>query len=107
VYRRRRLVALVVLATAAIGVAFLLRNALAGPGGIPFTTAGSSSASMAHPAESGMYVVRPGDTLWSIARSLQGHGDLRPLVDQLEAQTGHQPLQVGEQLVVHGVGRGG
>ena len=33
-----------------------------------------------------VYVVRPGDTLWSIATRLDPSGDPRPLVAQLEAE---------------------
>jgi hypothetical protein len=44
------------------------------------------------------YVVRPGDTLWSIALRLDPAGDPRPLVDQLAAQSGGGSLQPGEVL---------
>ncbi len=45
-------------------------------------------------------VVAPGDTLWSIARSLQPTGDVRPLVDQLAAANGGAAIAAGERLVV-------
>ena len=44
--------------------------------------------------------VQPGDTLWSIARSVQPDGDIRPLVDELLSARGGRPLQVGEELTV-------
>jgi nucleoid-associated protein YgaU len=44
------------------------------------------------------YVVRPGDTLWSIALRLDPAGDPRPVVDQLESELGSATLQPGEVL---------
>jgi hypothetical protein len=46
------------------------------------------------------HVVQPGDTVWSIARSFQTHGEIRPLVDRLEAQTHGQALQVGDRIAL-------
>ncbi len=46
------------------------------------------------------YVVQPGDTLWSIARSLQPDGDVRPLVRGLSAANGGAVLAVGQVLVL-------
>jgi hypothetical protein len=45
-------------------------------------------------------VVQPGDTYWTIARSLQPGGDVRALVDKLSAEHGGAPLQPGEQLAL-------
>ena len=47
------------------------------------------------------YVVQPGDTLWSIARSLQPEGDVRPVVHGLlDANGGAPALSVGQVLMV-------
>ncbi len=46
------------------------------------------------------YVVRPGDTLWSIAARLDPTGDPRPVVAKLEAQVGGDTVVPGEQLVL-------
>lgn len=47
--------------------------------GIAGLAAGRAGAGPApHP-----YVVRPGDTVWDIARSLVGGGDPRPVVDRI------------------------
>lgn len=43
-------------------------------------------------------VVAPGDTLWSIARSLQPDGDIRPLVDRLVAANGSPVIVPGQEL---------
>jgi hypothetical protein len=48
------------------------------------------------PVASVAYVVRAGDTLWSIAREIQPQGDVRPLVDVLSAQRGGAPLLPGD-----------
>lgn len=46
------------------------------------------------------YVVRPGDTLWSIATRLDPSGDPRPLVDHLAGERHGAALQPGEVLLV-------
>lgn len=52
-------------------------------------------------AAEGTYVVRPGDTLWSIATRL-GDGDPRPLVDAIQQANGVDPgaLVPGQALVI-------
>jgi hypothetical protein len=103
VYRRRRLGAALALATvvlvsylAIVGVGALLARPAAGA---PATPAAASGASAVHD-----YVVQPGDTLWSIARSLHPHGDVRPVVDQLEARAGGATLVPGQRLRLDGIG---
>jgi nucleoid-associated protein YgaU len=48
------------------------------------------------------YVVREGDTLWSIARRLAPEADPRPLVDQIAAVNGVEPgaLVPGSTLLI-------
>jgi Tfp pilus assembly protein FimV len=46
------------------------------------------------------YVVRPGDTLWSIASRLEPGRDPRPLVDRLSSQVRGGRLLAGSVLVV-------
>lgn len=80
--------------------------ALGVPGDVPLTSygrapaAGSSSLEGALPVARASYVVRPGDTLWQIARALQPTGDVRPLVQRLAAGRAGTPLLVGERLVL-------
>jgi hypothetical protein len=90
VYRRRRIVVFGLLA-------FLLVALWLGVQGLM-----GSSRSSALPASRAIaarqWIVRPGDTLWSIALASGDRGDLRPLVDQLSAEVNGQPLQVGESI---------
>jgi hypothetical protein len=44
--------------------------------------------------------VQPGDSLWSIARSIQPTGDVRPLVDAMIAERGSSVLRVGDTVMV-------
>ena len=47
-----------------------------------------------------VHVVQPGDTLWTIAKSLQPEGDVRRLVHRLAAERHGTPLQVGERIAL-------
>jgi LysM repeat protein len=47
-----------------------------------------------------VYVVRPGDTLWSIASRLQPGGDPRVLVAKLERQVSAGTLEPGSRLML-------
>ena len=100
VYRRRRIGALLVLATlvlvAVLGVG-ALRSAVSAPGS---SSAGRPAASV---VGGPVHVVQPGDTLWSIARSLHPHGDIRVVVDRLEARLGGATLQPGQRVSVDGL----
>jgi Tfp pilus assembly protein FimV len=65
-------------------------------------TAASSSAA-AGPVSARVYVVRPGDTVWSVAARLAGpHGDPRPLVDDLIRANALQDARIwpGQRLVL-------
>lgn len=57
--------------------------------------------SAAAPRPAPVHVVQPGDTLWSVARSLQPDGDVRPLVARLRASSGGGPLVPGQRLRLH------
>lgn len=92
-YRRRRLLALIL-------VAGLLLGAKALVGGIgmgPLATPDPAASFNPLPAATTTYVVQPGDTIWSVARRILPSGDVRPLVQHLSAQV-DGPLRVGQRL---------
>ncbi len=45
-------------------------------------------------------IVKPGDTLWSIARQLQPAGDIRPLVDRIAKINNGHSLIAGQSLLL-------
>ena len=92
VRRRRHLV----LGTV-IGVVALARAGAGLPGGGPLTAPGSAHL---QPAAARVYVVQPGDTLWSIAHHLQPSGDERPTVAALASVVGGRALQPGQSLTL-------
>ena len=102
VYRRRRLLAagLVLLAIAAVLIGAQLVQA--GIGGGPLTTTGAAAGPGMVSAGATGYVVRPGDTLWSIAAAMEPGRDVRPLVDRLARETGGSTLYAGEVIPIPG-----
>ena len=98
--RRRRLVTLL-MAVALIGAAATAGRALLDAA----TSVDPSSPQPVDPpglsqAVGQTYVVRPGDTLWSIAAAIAPDSDPRPVVDALRDANGGPNLQVGERLVI-------
>jgi hypothetical protein len=109
VYRRRRVAvaALALLIALVLAVGLTAGTALARTGGGPLTATGAQSSQTgtsailsgaAQATRSGVWVVRPGDTLWAIASALEPRGDIRPLVDRLEAEVGTTGLQPGQSV---------
>ena len=90
--RRRRLMALGLCMLAAAGMWLALHAVARALGG------GGSPA--LQPAAAHTWVVQPGDTAWGIALASGAKGDIRPVVDAIEAQTGGHPLTPGERLVL-------
>ena len=92
-YQRRRLVVLssVVAVLAAGIVALGYGIADAGPDSPVTATSGR------------VVIVHSGDTLWTIARTVQPSGDPRALVARLErSRQRHGPLAVGERIALPG-----
>ncbi len=95
VYRRRRLLVSVVLG--------LLVSALSLLGGelIGRVTGTTGAPVVAAASEPVVYVVQPGDTLWSIAGSINPAGrDVRSTVDRLAEVSGGPVLQPGQRIVL-------
>jgi hypothetical protein len=90
VRRRRTILAMMGLALA------LLAFPLGGSGGASHTT-GSASAAQIHGSS---YVVRAGDTLWSIAERVDPSGDPRPLVAQMASELGSYNVVPGELVTI-------
>lgn len=107
VYRRRRVAALVLFLLVIVSVTAGGSLALRALGSGPLTATGATSAATGEgvriavqPVARSIYVVRSGDTVWTIARTLQPEGDVRPLVDRLMAERGGRPLRAGEEIVL-------
>jgi hypothetical protein len=48
-----------------------------------------------------IYIVQPGDTLWSIATGVSVEGeDVRPIIDHLKSVAGGSALDVGQRIVI-------
>jgi hypothetical protein len=105
VYRRRRLLVAGVFLLAIAAVLITAQSVQAGTGGGPLTTTGAAAGrSGMSPAAARAYVVRPGDSLWTVAAAIDPHGDERPLVDALVAEVGTTSLYPGEVLTIPGRG---
>jgi LysM repeat protein len=109
VYRRRRLGAVLVLAAVALAAAaVVLMVQGSGASSVSVRTGAAPGAVVSDPAAYGanhaspppgsVYVVQPGDTLWSIARALVPVGDVRAEVDRLADLNGTAALQTGQRL---------
>ncbi len=94
VYRRRRLVAVLIVASVLAVVVLAVGPLLASFGTGPVPGTGRSGPPVA------VYVVQPGDTFWEIARRVEPGGDPRPLVARMVAAHGSPVLVAGERLVL-------
>jgi hypothetical protein len=91
-YWRRRLV-VVALAIVLVGTLLSAAGSIAAAfGDVPASVPGRRPAQRT-------YLVQPGDTLWSIARSYRPSGDVNGLVTQLERLNG-AALRVGQRIVL-------
>lgn len=116
VYRRRRIGVVLALATLLVLVDHATNavvRALTDPPvaavvAAPPAAAATPPVVAAVPVTRQELVVQPGDTLWTLARSLQPTGEIRPLVDELARRAGGSSLRAGQRLDVTGLtGAGG
>ena len=89
-YRRRQLVAGLLLALAAFLLVTLAAHSLRGGEGA-FAPRAIAEVQV---------VVEPGDTVWSIAEALAGGEDVRPVVDAIVEANGGATLVPGQRLAV-------
>lgn len=94
VRRRRRGVLLGVIGA---GVTCALALPIAPLGGAPAEVHPQGDGQI---ASERIYVVRPGDTLWSIASHLDGGGDPRPLAEALAREIGSAVVVPGERIPI-------
>ena len=95
VYRRRRLIAAVVLGLLISSLSLLGGELIGRVTGTPGSTVVEAAG------EPIVYVVQPGDTLWSIAERVSPDGrDIRHTVDRLSAVTGGSLLHPGQRIVL-------
>jgi LysM repeat protein len=92
VYVRRRLLVAFVLVAIVVALGLGAGNVLANRGGAP------ASASTVRPATT--YVVRSGDTLWSVAAAHHGSRSQLDYVDLLVRANGGTTLQIGQLLAL-------
>lgn len=94
VYRRRRIVAALLLVTLLV-VGWLAVDAALG-------AARGLAAPQPARIEGPTVVVEadPGDTLWTVARRVRPSGDVRPAVEAMLAERGTADLQVGDEVRV-------
>ena len=93
--RRRRLLVAVTLGLLASALSLLGGELVARVTGTP------GSAVVEAAGEPVVYVVQPGDTLWSIAERITSDDrDIRHTVDRLAASTGGAMLQPGQRVVL-------
>jgi len=83
----------------ALGVVVVLAQAGVALGGSSLAASERRpTASSERPGADRLVVVRPGDTLWSIALRFDPEADPRPLVDELSATRRGAPLVPGETI---------
>jgi LysM domain len=99
VVRRRRLVLLGSLAAVLFVAASWFDGGAEVPGAVAGGAGGAASAPLDRPPGA-IYVVQPGDTLWSIARRLDPDGDVRATVDRLVAAHGSSSIAAGDTIPI-------
>ncbi|MEA3185415.1 MAG: LysM domain [Ilumatobacteraceae bacterium] len=104
IYARRRVMALLVVAAIVLVLLVGTGHVVANRGGAPASASAirpvSASASVSGAPGAHVYVVQPGDTLWSIGQRFHGHTSLADYVDTLVSANGGTQLQVSQALTL-------
>jgi hypothetical protein len=100
VYWRRRLLVAALVFGLVVGLVLVMAQAGAALGGSSLATPERRPAAQASAADASLrqVVVRPGDSLWSVATRLAPGSDPRPVVDALVAARHGAPLVPGETI---------
>lgn len=96
-YRRRRLIALLLVAAVTVAGYAGLKGAVGSLAPDPTVPASPGPRTGGAAAT---HVVRPGDTLWAIAEDIAAGRDVRVVVDALAEAHGSAELQVGEVVQI-------
>ena len=104
IYARRRLMAFLCLAAIVLVLLVGAGHVVANRGGAPASASmirpASAAAPIPAPAPANVYIVQPGDTLWSIGERFHGQAVLVDYVDSLVAVNGGTELQVSQALAL-------
>ena len=104
IYARRRMMVLLTMATIVLVLFVSAGHVVANRGGAPASDSMIRPANPAvvigAPAADNVYVVQPGDTLWSIGQRFHGNTVLADYVDALVATNGGTVLQVSQALTL-------
>lgn len=103
VYRRRRVMAGVVVVAALFMVAMVGAGVLAGPGGVTASASGAGPAADALAAQEltqATVVALPGDTMWSIASRYRGDIAHGRYLDALISYNGGASIEAGQVLIL-------
>ena len=99
VYWRRRIFVALLAATVVVVVLALGRPDRVPPGE---TNLWPSVGEVTLPPElPGVYIVKPGDTLWAIARSVAPEADPRAVVQELAEAAGGAALEPGQEIAIN------
>ncbi len=103
VYRRRRVVAVVVMVAALFMVAMVGAGVLAGPGGVTASASGAGPVAGADTVQGlsqATVVALPGDTMWSIAARYRGEIAHGRYLDALISYNGGASIEAGQVLIL-------
>lgn len=103
-YARRRLMVTLIVAMIVLVLLVGAGHVVANRGGAPASTSAIRPVSAVvvpdAPVASNVYIVQPGDTLWSIGQRFHGHASLADYVDALVSANGGTRLQVSQALAL-------
>ena len=104
IYARRRTMVLLTLATIMLVLVLSAGHVVANRGGAPASASmirpATPALAIPAPAAAAVYVVQPGDTMWSIGERFHGDAVLADYVDNLVAANDGTVLQVSQAITL-------